>query len=616
MGIPSYFSHIVKKHRSIIKKFNQHKDTINNLYLDSNSIIYDAVHELSKEKNINYAQFEDKLILAVCEKLVYYIKLIKPNHTVFIAFDGVAPVAKLNQQRRRRYMGAIPLAVGGGAARAIPTAALALAVGGGAARANPSAALALAVGGEAARANLLPGGWGAAPPWNTSNITPGTSFMLNLGDKVKARFSNPKEFGLENIMVSTADEAGEGEHKLFEYIRNTPAEHKESITVIYGLDADLIMLTLNHLHISEQLYLFRETPHFIKSLDNTLDPNSLYLLDIPLFAKSITGGGSAHLLPLPLPPGCITGGGSAHLLPLPLPPGCITGGGLPLPSSCITGGGSPTDYIFICFLLGNDFMPHFPALNIRTKGIDHLMLAYKHVFTGKNEKNGLTDGDKIIWKNLRKYITYLAGLELEYIQAEYILRDKMASRKPFQSEKDKDKEVDETLLLPMKDRSAELYINPFEAGWRERYYSTLFDIKINDARCKEICINYLEGLEWTMKYYTSGCVDWRWTYKYHYAPLLSDLIKYIPYFDTHLVPVKEKNPVLPIVQLCYVLPKSSHYLLPQKVNALISKSRPEWYSNNCRFQWAFCKYFWESHMDMPEIDIGELEALLDLSRPP
>ena len=256
-------------------------------------------------------------------------------------------------------------------------------------------------------------------------------------------------------------------------------------------------------------------------------------------------------------------------------------------------------------------MPHFPALNIRTKGIDHLMLAYKHVFTNSNGHqliDPLTNGSKIIWKNFRKYITYLANVELENLQAEYTLRDKMAKRKPFQSEKDK--EVDETLLIPMKDRSAELYINPFEEGWRERYYSTLFDIKINDERCKEICINYLEGLEWTMAYYTSGCIDWRWTYKYHYAPLLSDLIKYIPYFDTHLVSVKEINPVLPIVQLCYVLPKSSHYLLPQKVNALISRTKPEWYSSNCRFHWAFCKYFWEAHIDMPEIDIGELEALL------
>ena len=113
-----------------------------------------------------------------------------------------------------------------------------------------------------------------------------------------------------------------------------------------------------------------------------------------------------------------------------------------------------------------------------------------------------------------------------------------------------------------------------------------------------------------MNYYTTGCVDWRWTYKYHYAPLLVDLIKYVPYFDTYLLNVKSKNPVLPIVQLCYVLPKSSHYLLPQKVNALISKEHNDWYSTNCRFQWAFCKYFWESHMDMPDINIGKLEQIL------
>ena len=519
MGIPSYFSHIVKKHRAIIKSFIQHKDKINNLYLDSNSIIYDAVHELPKDTT--HSHIESILILAVCDKIIHYINLLKPNQTVLIAFDGVAPVAKLNQQRRRRY-----------ATGAISTT-------------QP--------------ANLLPGGKGAEPPWNTANITPGTSFMSLLGDKVKARFANPKEFGLLNLIVSAADEVGEGEHKLFEHIRQFPTQHKESTTVIYGLDADLIMLTLNHLHISDKLYLFRETPHFIKSLDNTLDPNSLYLLDIPLLSKNIE---------------------------------------VPV-----------QDYIFICFLLGNDFMPHFPALNIRTKGIDHLMLAYKHVFADSNGHHlidQLTNGSKIIWKNVRKYITYLASLEVEYLQAEYSLRDKMAKRKPFQTEKD----VDETLLLPMKDRSPEVYINPFEAGWRERYYSTLFDIKINDARCKEICINYLEGLEWTMKYYTSGCVDWRWTYKYHYPPLLADLIKYIPYFDTNLLTLKEKNPVLPLVQLCYVLPKSSHYLLPQKVNALISKAKPEWYSSNCRFHWAFCKYFWESHIDMPEINIGELELLV------
>ena len=113
MGIPSYFSHIVKKHRNIFKKVSKETTKIDNLYLDCNSIIYDAVHELHKTeaeekkehgKINNFSTFEKLLIKMVCEKLDYYLQLLEPSQRVLIAFDGVAPVAKLEQQRKRRYM--------------------------------------------------------------------------------------------------------------------------------------------------------------------------------------------------------------------------------------------------------------------------------------------------------------------------------------------------------------------------------------------------------------------------------------------------------------------------------------------------------------------------------
>ena len=107
--------------------------------------------------------------------------------------------------------------------------------------------------------------------WNTSAITPGTLFMSNLSDAVKKRFNNPDEFGLDKFIISCSDEVGEGEHKIFEYIRENKRYHKETNTVIYGLDADLIMLTLAHLNISNSLYLFRETPEFINENKLSLD---------------------------------------------------------------------------------------------------------------------------------------------------------------------------------------------------------------------------------------------------------------------------------------------------------------------------------------------------------
>lgn len=132
----------------------------------------------------------------------------------------------------------------------------------------------------------------------------------------------------------------------------------------------------------------------------------------------------------------------------------------------------------------------------------------------------------------------------------------------------------------------------------------------DEERIKQICVNYLEGLEWTMKYYTNGCADWRWGYNYSYPPLLTDLIHYVPYFETEFIQNKPPMPVNALVQLCYVLPKESLPLLPlQLYNKLIQKY-DHWYESDCEFTWAYCKYFWESHVMLPHIDINELEQFI------
>jgi 5'-3' exonuclease len=165
---------------------------------------------------------------------------------------------------------------------------------------------------------------------------------------------------------------------------------------------------------------------------------------------------------------------------------------------------------------------------------------------------------------------------------------------------------------PQVERELEKFIDPFKPNWQRRYYRVLLNIKTDTTGklTKDVAINYLQGLEWTMKYYTTGCADWRWQYKYSYPPLLQDLIKHVPIFPTEFVSFKPFNPVTEIVQLCYVLPRHSLHLLPKNLGKALIANFNEWYPDDCEFIWAYCRYFWESHAKMNDIDIKDLEQFL------
>jgi 5'-3' exoribonuclease 1 len=526
MGVPSYFSYIVKNHAIIIRKLMSNPIKVDNLYLDCNSIIYDTVYKLKLTDNM-----VDKIIADVIETIKNYINHLKPSNNVFIAFDGVAPMAKLEQQRSRRFKSLYQNTI----SRSIMKST------------EPD-------------------------PWNTTAITPGTYFMQTLDTEIKKYFSQPSLFNLSRLIVSGTNEPGEGEHKIFEYIRVNSLEHKDKNTIIYGLDADLIMLSINHLPIANNIYLFRETPHFIKSINSELNPNESYILDIPELAKIIT---------------------------------LDMNNGVKLTK--IQQHNRIYDYIFLCFFLGNDFMPHFPALNIRTGGIDKMIQAYKDII-GNSDEN-LTDGKTIYWKNVSKLVRFLSNKEEEFFKQEHKNRDRREKNKlPDNTPEEK---LDNFINIPTYQRSVEKYINPYQHNWQFRYYRSLFKINIDDKRRKQICINYLEALEWTMKYYTSGCPDWRWCYKYNYPPLLQDLIHYIPYFETEFIENKKKNHVTQLIQLCYVLPKQSLLFLPDNLYKALITHKNEWYQTDCEFDWSYCKYFWESHPNLPHIDIKELENFVE-----
>jgi 5'-3' exoribonuclease 1 len=167
----------------------------------------------------------------------------------------------------------------------------------------------------------------------------------------------------------------------------------------------------------------------------------------------------------------------------------------------------------------------------------------------------------------------------------------------------------EDILLntPIIYRAEEKYICPQEPQWQKRYYKTLFRKKMKHGDINDVCTNYLEGLEWVYKYYTESCPDWRWKYKYHYPPLFSDLCKTIPRLDTTFIKQGKVGAFSPYTQLAYVLPSANLELLPSKLFEFLRKNYIELYPENYEFQWAFCRYFWESHPILPEISDTLLE---------
>ena len=73
---------------------------------------------------------------------------------------------------------------------------------------------------------------------------------------------------------------------------------------------------------------------------------------------------------------------------------------------------------------------------------------------------------------------------------------------------------------------------------------------------------------------------------------------------------KPQQSIEDIVQLCYVLPRNSLALLPKILHEQLLEKHSDWYKNDCEFVWAYCRYFWESHVNMNEIDINELEQFI------
>ena len=517
MGIPSYFSYLIRNHKGVLCNKGAH--TFDRLYMDCNSILYDCFRKLPEEE-VDY----DLLLELTASEIEKYVDLIRPSQCVYIAFDGVAPMAKMDQQRTRRYKSWFDSCI--------------------MEKINKTS---------------------SSKKGTTSIFTPGTDFMNKLTVFIRNRFPAAAGTKSPKYIVATPDEPGEGEHKLYSHIRSFPCQPGETCA-IYGLDADLLMLSLFHLTYCPNIFVFREALQFGGMMEKNENENEPIFLDMSKFGRSIASEMRCS----------------------------------------VTDNHRMCDYMFMCFLLGNDFLPHFPALNIRTIGINSLLEAYRTKIGNVQERFLISRDMKIQWNEVSALIKELAAHEDGFIADEYAKRRKWDLIPPDLQKKTTVKEKTELFQnTPVLYRKEEKTIRG-GVEWEARYYKLLFP---QGTKIQDICINYLEGLEWVFQYYTTGKVDWLWKYKYHYPPLLKDLAPTVPLRPTTFLPTRQTKPVKALTQLAYVLPPVHHHLLNPTLAKKLRTQYKQYYVGcpnedgipQLKFQWAFCRYFWECHVELPDI---------------
>ena len=52
--------------------------------------------------------------------------------------------------------------------------------------------------------------------------------------------------------------------------------------------------------------------------------------------------------------------------------------------------------------------------------------------------------------------------------------------------------------------------------------------------------------------------------------------------------------------------------MPEKQEKYINNNLIEYYPENISFQWGFCRYFWESHPELPTINLNALNEIINI----
>jgi 5'-3' exonuclease len=536
MGVPAFFRKLIKKYK--ILRNNPDKP-IKSLYIDANCLFHPQcfkILELHKDET-NQRRLFKKMANRIIQYIDYLIRLTNPSELVYIAVDGVAPLAKINQQRSRRF----------GYANNYRH--------------------------DVYRKHNIK----FNDSWSNIVITPGTQFMYDLHKILKKYYSDRLKSNTDDkctykIIYDSYQTPGEGEHKILQHLKANISDSLSAnhATIIYGLDADLIFLAMASQ--IPNIYLLREADQFAKAddsdeIEKEAIETELCFADIDFAKESINDEFNEYYSRF------ITSNSDDYSE--------VDGMFGDNKSSekekkTLCKFNFTNDYIFICYFLGNDFLPHLPSIDINMDGMDTLFNCYMDVFqslgrlliTYNDMGNIIIDNEFLI-----NFITLIATKEEDHfkrIMPEYL--KKQRHRRCFETEPHKRELWNiENLKNVIIDDKIKLGYGEADE-WKYRYYSWYFHTSEHiKETVDKVSHNYIEGLVWVSKYYFEKCITWKWQYKYTHAPFLSDIMIYIKNKNimtdfNHLT--IDSGPVDMYTQLVSVIPPTYSYILPKPLQHL------------------------------------------------
>ncbi|XP_066143460.1 5'-3' exoribonuclease 1 isoform X1 [Euwallacea fornicatus] len=577
MGVPKFFRYISERYPCLSEVVREYQiPEFDNMYLDMNGIIHLCSHP--DDHNPHFRITEEKIFQDIFHYIEVLFRLIKPRKLFFMAIDGVAPRAKMNQQRGRRFRSAKDAEKQEAEARK--------------------------------KGEILP----TEARFDSNCITPGTVFMARLHQELKHfcvdKISNDPIWKDVKIILSGHETPGEGEHKIMDYIRylrSQPGYDPNTRHCLYGLDADLIMLGLcsHEPHFS----LLREEVKFgKKSSKHQSVPEEItfFLLHLSLMREYL------ELEFASLKEKLVTFKFDLEKI--------------------------IDDWVLMGFLVGNDFIPHLPHLHIASGALPILYMTYKEVLPTLD--GYINEGGDLNLPRFEKFMQQLATFDFdtfEEIRDDLMFMEAKTGRKMNTHSKvsmgvkkleewsneigDLDESLEPEEDTPARDSGLEALIRAaadldipsdeddgeddddkaFTNYKKDYYMNKLEYAKVTPEVLRAQAEGYVRAIQWNLNYYYNGCCSWSWFYPHHYAPYISD----IKGFSDLKLEFNLGSPFKPYEQLLAVLPAASKTLLPTAYHELMtSEESPlkSYYPENFQTDKNGKRQEWEAVVLIPFMD--------------